>query len=199
MPNFDIAGPQIQEGQDKVLLQLSLGCKTLLEVGSWTGRFTATLALSARGSAGKLFCVDWFSGSVGTALDGIAKSADVYSIFKANMQELGFWDDLVVHKMSSAEASLKFENDFFDFIFIDADHRYESVKNDLNIWYPKLKVGGIFCGHDYEGSDYKEEFINEDYVEDRHHGVIKAVNEKFIDVNQIRGFWWIRKAGVFHG
>jgi hypothetical protein len=34
-------------------------------------------------------------------------------------------------------------------IYIDADHRYESVKRDLNDWLPKLKQGGIMCGHDY--------------------------------------------------
>ena len=34
-------------------------------------------------------------------------------------------------------------------IFIDAAHDYESVKADLNNFYPKLKSSGIFAGHDY--------------------------------------------------
>jgi len=42
-----------------------------------------------------------------------------------------------------------FANNIFDFIFIDGNHGYDSVKKDLNNWYPKIKNGGLFCGHDY--------------------------------------------------
>jgi hypothetical protein len=36
-----------------------------------------------------------------------------------------------------------------DFIFIDGDHSYERCLEDLNLWYGKIKKGGIFSGHDY--------------------------------------------------
>lgn len=35
-----------------------------------------------------------------------------------------------------------------DFVFIDADHNYESVKKDIIAWAPKVKLNGIICGHD---------------------------------------------------
>jgi len=36
-----------------------------------------------------------------------------------------------------------------DFVYVDADHSFESVLNDLDAWYPKLASGGLIGGHDY--------------------------------------------------
>lgn len=49
----------------------------------------------------------------------------------------------------SVEASASFENESLDCIFIDGDHRYEAVVEDLTAWYPKLKKGGLILGDDY--------------------------------------------------
>ena len=37
----------------------------------------------------------------------------------------------------------------FDFVYIDADHDYDQVWNDLEAWYPLCNRGGIFAGHDF--------------------------------------------------
>jgi len=42
-----------------------------------------------------------------------------------------------------------FEDNYFNFIYIDANHSYETIKFDINRWFPKLKKGGLFAGHDY--------------------------------------------------
>jgi hypothetical protein len=36
-----------------------------------------------------------------------------------------------------------------EFVYIDADHSYRQVMNDIRAWYPKIKTGGVLCGHDY--------------------------------------------------
>lgn len=49
----------------------------------------------------------------------------------------------------SPDIAVEFKDNYFDFIYIDAWHTYESVTKDLIAWYPKLKEGKLFCGDDY--------------------------------------------------
>lgn len=81
------------------------------------------------------------------------------------------YSNVTLIRETSQEACGKFEDHSIDFIHIDADHSYESVKNDINIWWSKLKKGGIMSGHDYCPGN---KIANETY------GVIEAVNEFFV-------------------
>lgn len=65
-------------------------------------------------------------------------------------------------RQSSEVASKIISDDSLDFCYIDANHSYEECKADIERWYPKVKEGGYFCGHDYC---------------DFHKGVKKAVDE----------------------
>jgi len=49
----------------------------------------------------------------------------------------------------SVEAAKFFPDGYFDFVYLDANHTHKSVIEDLNSWYPKVKVGGYIMGHDY--------------------------------------------------
>ena len=51
----------------------------------------------------------------------------------------------------SCDVARRLGPQMFDFIFIDGHHSYEAVTNDLNAYFDKLKYGGLFCGHDYDG------------------------------------------------
>lgn len=59
-------------------------------------------------------------------------------------------DRLTVLYGDSVEMATRVEDNSLDFVFIDADHRYESVIADLKAWVPKVKDDGIVCGHDYD-------------------------------------------------
>ena len=50
---------------------------------------------------------------------------------------------------SSCRAATIFPPQWFDLVFIDACHRYESVREDIAAWVSKVRPGGILCGHDY--------------------------------------------------
>lgn len=49
---------------------------------------------------------------------------------------------------ASTVRAKEFEDEYFDWIYIDADHTKEAVLSDVTAWYPKLRKGGIISGHD---------------------------------------------------
>jgi hypothetical protein len=53
-------------------------------------------------------------------------------------------------RTQSLTAASLFQDGFFDFVYIDAEHDYDHVKADIAAWYPKVKPGGFLSGHDYE-------------------------------------------------
>tara|TARA_B100000424_G_scaffold22296_1_gene15936 strand:+ start:330 stop:875 length:546 start_codon:yes stop_codon:yes gene_type:complete len=77
------------------------------------------------------------------------------------------------------EAYKHFEDDSLDFVFIDADHSYESVKKDIELWSPKVRTTGFIFGHDINWGDvaravgecFNQWFFNPDNVwsATRHH------------------------------
>ncbi len=63
----------------------------------------------------------------------------------------------------SEKSSGLFDNESLAFVYIDADHTYEAVKRDIELWWPKVRLhDGILAGHDYESY---------------HSGVKRAVDE----------------------
>jgi hypothetical protein len=61
-----------------------------------------------------------------------------------------------VHRTCSLDAALFFDDVSLDFVYLDANHAFEAVWNDLNAWFPKLKSGGVFAGHDFLDGDLPE-------------------------------------------
>lgn len=82
----------------------------------------------------------------------------------------------------SVSMASKVPDEFLDFVFIDADHRYEAALADIKAWTPKVKEDGIVCGHDYHHPRFP--------------GVTRAVDECFgehvIDA-EIDHVWSARK------
>ena len=72
----------------------------------------------------------------------------------------------------SRDVSRLLQYEILDLVYIDATHSFEAIRSDLRYWWPKLKPGGLFAGHDYmimtwnEGQRWQEVC-----------GVITAVDE----------------------
>jgi Methyltransferase domain len=71
-----------------------------------------------------------------------------------NVQEAGTRAKIM--RMTSIEASNHVTDDELDFVFIDANHSYESCKEDIEAWFPKVKSAGLVSGHDYNDPRYPE-------------------------------------------
>ncbi|KJU87395.1 hypothetical protein MBAV_000403 [Candidatus Magnetobacterium bavaricum] len=161
------------------------GCK-FLEIGSWCGDSTTVIAKVAREFGGHLYCVDWWRGNVGTDLIDIASSEDVFTTFWKRITAEGL-DDVVIPIRCRADlAPVVLKENSFDFIFIDADHRYKQVLQDIRSYMPLVRApGGIFCGHDCEGyvADFDPDFLEDhkdvDFYQSVHCGVVLAVGETF--------------------
>lgn len=90
----------------------------------------------------------------------------------------------------SYNAYSRFEDEYFDFIYIDGNHSYDAVSDDLNKWYPKLKKGGLIAGDDYTS---KPEELTFNYM----FGVKKAVDEFAIKMKKnisidLHGDWYYK-------
>jgi predicted O-methyltransferase YrrM len=126
---------------------------SIAEIGSYRGRSTRALADN---TSGKLYAIDTWQGSS----DFTPEQRDrLFEDFQKNMAGL---DNVRPLQMTSHEASAALSDQQFDMIFIDAEHDYDNVKADIAAWLPRLKPGGLLCGHDYI---------------DCYPGVLKAVGE----------------------
>jgi len=61
-----------------------------------------------------------------------------------------------------------FPDYYFDWVYLDTDHSYQTTKAELAILKSKVKPGGIIAGHDY---------IIGNWITGQRYGVIEAVNE----------------------
>jgi predicted O-methyltransferase YrrM len=69
----------------------------------------------------------------------------------------GMEDRGIMIRSTSEKASQIFSDGSLDFVYIDANHSYDYVVQDLQLWYPKVKSGGLVMGHDYLDMNWYED------------------------------------------
>lgn len=76
-------------------------------------------------------------------------------VFRDAMNNIqGLEDRGVMIRATSEVGANIFADESLDFAYIDANHAYAFVKQDIALWWPKVKKGGWLCGHDYIKMDW---------------------------------------------
>lgn len=94
----------------------------------------------------KLFSIDAWE-----AYDGYRdhmEQQEMDIIYSRAMERLKPYSCKVI-KGYSVEVSEQFKDESLDFVYLDANHEFTHVVNDIAVWEKKVKVGGIIAGHDY--------------------------------------------------
>jgi hypothetical protein len=149
----------------------------ILEVGIFKGEFMDYIINNC--PSGSVDGVDIFEGVM---CSGNADGNNVvyYSLdtsYKELSEKYSENKNVKLIKSDSSSYLRSIENDYYDIIYIDGDHSYTGVKNDLSESFYKIKNGGYIMGHDYE--------MNMDKAKNVYNfGVKKAVDDFCMIYNQ---------------
>lgn len=129
-------------GKDEARFLYSLACRkgTIVELGCWMGRTSVILNCAAKVWGAEVISVDSFVPMPHNIKQSSANR------WKSNMKKAG----LVPHRLiesTSVDASSVI-NIPLSLVFIDANHSLEEVYQDLMLWTPKIKPGGVVALHD---------------------------------------------------
>lgn len=148
----------VRYNKDITQLLTNMNAKRVCEIGVLRGRGLRRLNAP---------CVELIVGIDMWKPYGEDNDYDLKKCYKQAHQVKNDLGNVILIQADSGKAAKFFPDGFFDFVYIDANHFYQAVKNDIFMWWPKVRKGGVFAGHDYVD---KSRFGD-------HFGVIQAVNE----------------------
>jgi lipopolysaccharide biosynthesis glycosyltransferase len=122
-----------------------------VEIGVFKGEFSKHILNKWEGT---LYMVDVWR-PLGNEYEDDSNHKDHLDDYQETMENIkGFEDRGIMVRATSEVAVDMFQDESLDYIFIDANHAYDFVVEDINLWFPKLKKGGMFSGHDYINMDW---------------------------------------------
>ena len=122
-----------------------------VEIGVFKGEFSKHIL---NNWGGTLYMIDVWR-PLGNEYEDASNHKEHIDAYQQTMENIkGFEDRGIMIRASSEISANMFQDESLDFIFIDANHAYDFVVDDINLWFSKLKKGGIFSGHDYINMDW---------------------------------------------
>lgn len=164
-------------------------------VGFDTGCFTGWTASCVwpifKENDGHFYCIDWFKGNIGTPVGqfepGKYPADKVLLQLLKNIEVSDCLDLVSVIIAESWKPAEIIADNTVDYVYIGGDHRYSAVKKDIAVWLPKVRPGGVLCGHAFnqeiEVNSRAWIEMNKEPEQDYYHsnnlhfGVTKAVQE----------------------
>lgn len=121
------------------------------EIGTEAGRYAEEICRAIPGV--KLFCIDPYLAYARYA-DHV-KQGRLDHFYRVACQRMRKYNCEIIRE-SSLEAVKRFAPGGLDFVFIDGNHHFDFVVQDIIAWSPIVRVGGSVSGHDYkpEGSEH---------------------------------------------
>ncbi len=151
----------------------------IVEIGTGAGRVTAIFADAVGGKGTIIHSIDNYSQE---------EKYGIYGEWKKECEKYLKGLNLIGHvkliRGDSKEIAKTFPEKI-DLLYIDGDHGYQPVYDDITSWYPLIKSGGIIAGHDFDpncddGRNVIRAIFNTILVEDRPFTVRERV-------------WWTEK------
>jgi hypothetical protein len=133
------------------------------ELGVFKGDFSKVIVNTIQPKI--LYLVDIFSGNMGSG-DKNGQNfefIDMDQSYRSLVQYFNSVDNVSILKNTTYEFLHNIEPNMLDAVYIDADHSYDNVKQDLELSFSKIKNNGFIMGHDYCPKQFP--------------GVCRAVNE----------------------
>ncbi len=151
-----------------------------LELGCWKGKSIAFLGaeIKSRRLDCKIYAVDTWKGILEikdsqqefqNQLE--LQGEDIFHLFQSNIKAVGL-DSVIIPIQNTSISAAHVFTDKLRFIFIDADHSYEAVLQDIDAWIKHVKPDGFVAGHDIGWTSVK-----------------KAVDERFYKYKVIGSSW----------
>ena len=141
---------------DLAALFAAMGYRCGAEIGVWEGLFSEQLCLANPGV--RLTCVDpWLQYKTYNERKNNQERLDwAYGEACKRLAPYG----CQILRLSSVEAARRIPDGSLDFVYIDGNHQHPFVDEDLATWVPKVRIGGIVAGHDYEMPPRKAPWID---------------------------------------
>jgi hypothetical protein len=123
---------------------VEMGYKVGAEIGIYRGQFTKKFC-----DAGlTIYAIDPWIGYPGSGRSEQSQENQNLN-FDITQKSLSRYKNCKLVRKTSMDALADFKPESLDFVYIDADHRFRYVAEDIYEWYKKVKKGGVISGHDY--------------------------------------------------
>lgn len=123
----------------------AMGYKTGAEIGVYQGKFTRDLAKTGL----KIYGIDPWRPYKDFDIEDENRKERQETLYREATKRLAGYPNITLIRKTSMEALEDFKDESLDFVYIDGNHRFKYVADDICEWSRKIRKGGVVSGHDY--------------------------------------------------